>query len=249
MRRSSSHRVNLSRLAVNLKLTLGLLVAILIMAGTLVFLSKLNITSIICQVENQFCQDEVQQQLQPLIGRSIFFSDLETDVGQQLKDQPFKLKMLRKRLPNQLIIKIEPIEPIYNIRLGETTRAVDVAGNVQPQSITDLPIVIVEPNCPLINSAWQINLTYHSQLIGFWQTLHEKHLAINELKCLSPDTVVIKIPDQPKFILHPDSLTLQAQKLSILIESLKFDTFTPIIQEVDLRFNQPVLREQITIDG
>lgn len=213
----------------------------------LLSLTQLRITSINCQIETQPCPENIQLLFRPVLGQSIFFSNLEALLNTQLQDQSFQLIKINKRLPSQLTIWLRSIDPIYNLQFSDKTQAVDLKGNLLAQQLSNLPTMIVQTDCPIMAQPQQLDQKIHFQLIQLWQQFQVKQLKPERVNCISSDLVLIKITGQPQFLLDLANLATQTQKLLIVISSLKLETFNPSIQEVDLRFNQPVLRENLTV--
>jgi cell division septal protein FtsQ len=250
MRRQLKHRVNFSFISNFLfsKQTILLLGILGSVAVIFLMLATFPINKINCRLENDTCPDETNQLLQPLVGKSIFFTDFDSELVKLFTNQPFKLIKIQKQLPGQLIVQLKPLDPIYNLVMTDQTLAVDSEGNILAQQMPNLPNLVVKNNCPILPEQQQINLKMHQQLMMLWKQLQIKKIAPLSVSCLSTDLVVIKLANQPQFLLHPDDLSVQTQKLIVLINSLQLNTFDPEVKEVDLRFKQPILRENLTIN-
>jgi hypothetical protein len=194
----------------------------------------------------------VCQQLQSLKGGRLLFRDFYQDkdvlaatVITETKEV-FSLKNIDKSLNGTVIFYLEETPPLYRLLVGAEKRIFTESGENRADDVeTVLPEVIDEQQLFLNNFDY-----YHQFLSEFLTTLDKDKAALKKIYFLSGNKLRFETAGFPPFLVDPDQSAVdQAKRLKIIFNQLEPKEVDVLIQEIDLRFELPVLRTYESSDS
>lgn len=202
-----------------------------------------------CFTDQGDCPDYVQAELNSHLGKSLFFSDYYA-VGDQITHlAPFLARFeLTKHFPDTLTITFFSAEPKYRYQeaFGQTW-LVDEAGYV-------INLAEGETNYPLVKATVtssfhpdvreRIDAELNDRLLTVFDTLKAHNLENTEFILLNQSEGALRLSDGKIVYFMLKDAPQQLAKLGYLLKHFSFSTFKEPISEVDLRFNQVILRNQ-----
>lgn len=224
------------------------LLSVVAMTGVAVFILTVGrVKQVTCTVRADRCSSELSQQLEKLYGQSLFFTDL-TQLSSQLLESEigYRVQAVSKEWPDQLSVQLEPQQVVYQLRLLGQDQFVSVTDLgwliAQPQR-NDVPLLIVTPE---VWSSWQargeVPLTLHEQFQGIPASVQHESLIITHWVLVDEQTIVLYLPTDQTVIIESASITSDLHQLNLLAKGVDWSVFSSPIQEIDLRYNLPVLR-------
>lgn len=208
-----------------------------------------TVKKIICQTDQGACPDYVQAELDSHIGKSLFFSDFY-EVGDQITQlAPFLARFeLTKQFPDTITIVFFAAQPSYRYtEANGQTWLIDQAGyviNIAEQH-QELPIVKASAAVPFRPDVRErIDAELNEQLLTVFESVQQHDLAQVQFILINQTEGALRLPDGKLVYFMLKDAQPQLAKLGYLLKHFSFSTFKEPISEVDLRFNQVILRNQ-----
>jgi cell division septal protein FtsQ len=207
-----------------------------LLAGAYRFLS---IQTIECQANHQVCPTEIQQKIAVLQGRSLFFTDVEAEVGLLLADQSYSVVSLEKQLPSTIKLELAGANLQYQVSLGQDQWVVynsSAESNIV-SSPTNVPTITIDPT-----THPELATSYNQQIVDLINALDASKISYNEI--LQPDIQYVEVTLEHgyKAYITLDQAMLKVAQLRIILDSLENELTDQNISTIDLRFTHPVLK-------
>ncbi len=195
------------------------------------------------------------KQLEPLKGKSIFFTNLDQSIlySQVLKNQQgqaFQAVDYYKQLPNTLVIDFKKKNPSYRLKFKEEIYLANIHNFLaqDDEQFSSLPMIeITDFYQPQINPP-HIEPELNSKLIKLVELCDQFHLPLNTAK-IDRSQSELNI-DNWQFIFEYEQVDwLQMlPKAKVIIDNLDQPDHRSAKFVVDMRFNLPVLKSQASFD-
>ncbi len=224
------------------------IISILPLVLLLIFVGFYKVSSVSCSLEKMGevtkCPEQLSNQINVLKGKSFFFTNF-TDKISKLEETNsiYLLKSIDKKLSGEIQVTLEQETIIYLLDLENETYLLGNSGKVLPQQASEtVPKIIWQNNQPILENN-QVNPKYHTVLKNFTQSLSNQQIdkPIN-LYWTSDSEIILEIESKPDFIFDIQTLETNIKKIGTILEAREIDEIEAPIQEIDMRFELPVLR-------
>lgn len=225
-------------------LLLTMLVTVLLFLGAV---SQAKVKQIQCQISDHDCPPEITSALHVLQEKSLIWNDIGTQV--QVVVQPYtayRFQAVTKTFPDTLTVFLEPQRLEYQVKLFQQESylaANDQAGVVPLLARESIFTVIVS------EAMWQtwtqqgtIKPLIHNQLKIVPSLLSKLNLQPENIVLLDEQNVVLYFANDLTAVAEIQQLESDLSRLTVVLQGLEERELPQPIQEIDLRFNQPVLR-------
>lgn len=228
------------------------LLGLIVLLGLFGFYFKIK--QISCFIDqNQQNQAPVCQQLQALLGQRILFRDFYHDEQVMalttLADtkEVFSINKVEVSLAGTLKLFLQQTPPLYRSIMNGEMRIFTQLGETRVDEPNTILPTLIDEQLVFANNF----ITYHSFLAKFLETLtSEERQLVQQIEFLSVSKVKIIMTNYPTFIVHPDQNPVdQARKLQIIYQQLDPKEIDLALQEIDLRFELPVLKTYESSDS
>ncbi|MBU0974693.1 hypothetical protein KKD03_03260 [Patescibacteria group bacterium] len=198
------------------------------------FLFKINVIN--CQVSRINCKPELYQKLEVLKGKSLFFVNLDRELSKNdICTETILLQNFQKQFPGTILLEFSEEKVVYQLNFEESKLYISEFGNILPssQNVNDLPEV-----------SWNSKLSSesHAEILKILNSVNDSNLIIEKITRLSDKEIVIYIKDNPKIIIDEEVIDSKVGILVTLLNSREIKEYEEPIEEIDLRYNLPVLR-------
>ncbi len=232
--------------------------ALSIFIGILSLLNRVFVIRTIgCQLSDRTpCSQEIYEQFTHLRNRSVFFLDLQSYVTQSLTPlYPVSLAEYHIFLPDRLEMVLDVETPLYQLVVTPTELLNQSPKNNQMLIVSQrglvfdfdhqphhsLPIVYLPHTSMTEQQKPQSQV--HQILENIIQLTKQLDLNLEQIKWHDELTIELKLNHhQEIFMIDSLETNKQLQQLSVLINAPEYQTISQHKQEVDLRFELPVLR-------
>ena len=205
----------------------------------------LKITTVQCQLDSGACPPNVQQKLEALKTHSYFFTNLSQVATTLLPNNSYAVRTTSRIKPREVLISLTSNGSLYQLMWADGQSVVITpTGTVLPENtgFTQLPQVMVDlPESDIISNQ-QLNQPLHQTLLVALQQLSKNSLPWSGIEVRSPQKIVVTLSNLPRVIIDTTTGTEAWQRLPHILASEQVTQLSPPIQEIDLRFNLPVLR-------
>ncbi len=217
-----------------------------LIAGIIFFVFYLKINQVECFISGSVQQNsQVCQQLQVLLGTRLLFRDLTADSVVNTAtvisstNEVFVVDKVTTSLGGQVVFYLTQTEPLYRYAQASEKKIFTESS----QSRTDDPMLVL----PEVIDQQQLFMVdfnnYHFFIVNFLKTLGTEKTIIKEIVFISKNQVKLVIDNYPSFIIDPaQDPIIQAKKFQIIYHQLSPKEIDILIQEIDLRFELPVLK-------
>jgi hypothetical protein len=205
----------------------------------------LSIREVSCLVEGRSPAEshQVCEQLQELKGSRLLFRDFYQD-SQTAKllfvpttKEAYDLERVNKSLAGVLELVLNDRPPLYRLEKEEQILMVTKAGGFRENN-EQLEIPLVEDLADIYQEP-----TTHQFLASFLQNLGEERQQISKITLVNFQRIKVRVPGFPQILLELNQDPQQAAKrLAIILKRLDPQQLDLALQEIDLRFELPVLR-------
>jgi hypothetical protein len=184
-----------------------------------------RVSTIDCQISEKNCSPELYQDLETLKGKSFFFVDLNID----------RLESYQKKFPGTLILNFNEEKLSYTVKFKEEIFYISELGNIleNNQDTNNVTEVILNK---------EFNKNVHIKLLKIINITNKDNLRVKKIIWNSDQEIILEINNSPKIILDIEAIDIKTNILEILLNSREIKEYEEPIQEIDLRFNLPVLR-------
>lgn len=220
--------------------------ALVLMAGF--GLTQLRVHDVTCQDDRQQeCPTEVVSQLHSLKGQSLIFANIETQTSSLLAETPtHRLKTIQKLFPDTVVIELESQQLLYQLKLlGQSEyRTVTDTGSVIVGGRTDgLILLVVSAD---LWDAWQsagmVDPFVQESLSKLPLLLAESGIQTEALVLIDAQTLVMYLPNNQTAIIDTAELPGDLARLTVILDELQSQPLEQPIEEIDVRYDLPVLR-------
>jgi hypothetical protein len=208
---------------------------------------NLTINQVVCLINEQplDAQNAVCRQLQQLRGSPLLFRDFEHDsqtagfLYLHNSKEAFDLQKVTKSLTGQITFFLTDQPPLFRIEQGSTLYLVTASGFLRENNAELKVPLVSDPDQFYQDRLEQINFF----LISFLQQLPDQRSQIEQIRLISPQRIELVTAHFPIIIVElaqePQQL---ARRFKLILTKLKPNEIDLNLQEIDLRFNLPVLR-------
>ncbi|MFH2118586.1 MAG: cell division protein FtsQ/DivIB [Candidatus Paceibacterota bacterium] len=232
----------------------GLIIAGLILGLGFLLIQKLSVKQVRCFLNNQEIGTEqrICQQLQQLTGTPLLFRDFQHDskvaslLYIQETKEVFVLERIEKSLIGEVTIFLSNQPPLYRIEQSSAIYLVTAGGHFQENNNQlSVPLVIDA------NGIYQQDPEkMHYFLTEFLKQLDGQLERIKKITLVSPQRIELQASDFPIMIVELSQEPQQvARRLKLLLQKLVPAQIDVALQEIDLRFELPVLRTYQSSDS
>jgi len=240
---------------VKIKSQLFLFLAFLLWFGSGVVLSQLNFfkaQEIGCQLtNNQACPDNLLTKIQVVKNRSLFFGDFrKVFANDQQLTTTFKIKNVKKYLPDRVEIFFEPIKLSYLLEDGDKTYLVtDLAVAIDNQpATTKLPKVSLGQGEQRFtikdDSLIKVENKFHAEIMNIIEALTTQQLDFDQVVYFFSHEIKVVLTNQIEAIMDADQAEVNASRLKLIVNNKQLEELDLSTLTVDVRFSLPVLRNQ-----
>lgn len=217
----------------------------------------LSFNHINCQLQAQPCPQELAAQSQTLKNRSLFFTAIEQEVADWQLDL-YQLESYQKTWPGQLKLQFVSEPSLYQLQLPDRLITLTTSGFIKDtaqdsgkdQEKTSLPVVVLaaESNRRLVEELEQqaqLSNELHQPLADLVNQLDQLNLQISRIN-YQTDLIKLYLDSDLVALAEPTNLQKQLQRLALIENDLNLDQIDLAIKEIDLRYELPVLRTQLS---
>lgn len=230
-------------------------VSVLLLIITSILLAQLKITSINCTVQNQPCTEETTRILQKLIGKSIFFTNIEKELNNSQNTSGITIEKIGRELPSTLHIQVKTEPVLYSLESKDSNAKFSISnkGYIFPfVESSNNPTVIVN-NAETLISGSSVDEKAH-QLISQIISIQVQGSFLKSIEYLSSNEIKLQYSELPILIVadpipvstlqHLDAIMYTVENTQLSTTSADVKPKQPNIKEIDLRFSLPVLRTE-----
>lgn len=221
-----------------------ILIGVAIFAGKMV-ISSFSVKNIECQLDQQTCPESLTNSLTVLHGKPLFFTNYQSILQEQRVPLPVTLTQVKKHLPNTLNLEFSSQNLAYMIQTNEGTIAVSTTG-VLFKDTTVLPPTTIEVKPELssvLDPNHAIQAPIHTAFLELVTTLEKSDLPVKHISWVDKDTINLIMNDgQLNAVVDQKNPRVAIEKLELIIKSQEYQAVQENVQEIDLRFDLPVLR-------
>lgn len=213
----------------------------------------LPVKEVTCQTDRGDCPDYVQAELNSYLGQSLFFTDFAALATRITQYAPFLTSyQIQKRYPDQVLITFQHAQASYRYQDQDgQIWLIDQAGYFisLAEDSNQLPLVRISRQVGLPSGPGErLAEELHTQLQTTLQLLQQPNLTGSRFILLNQQEGVVILPNQQLAIFTLSNAPAELTKLNYLLRQFAFDDLKQPIREIDLRFNQVVLRQNLTIN-
>lgn len=190
-------------------------------------------------------QATVCAQLQQLVGSRLFFRDFYQDkqiAGLLYVDETkesYDIQTVAKSLAGRVTFTLTDRPPLYRIERAGHLVLITAAGGIRENN-DQLTVPLVTDSQTLYKDQPEI---VHHFLAAFLEQLGEERTKVANINLVSENRLEITVPGFPTVLTELGQNPQQAaQRLGVIIRQLRPDEIDLALQELDLRFELPVLR-------
>lgn len=200
------------------------------------------IQSVNCTSQWGICEPALNDYVQQLRGRSIFFTKISEFVSQNPEFAQYELATYSKKLPSTVTLHFEQSQTAYKLQSADQVWLVNQQGKAVNHAPTDetIPVIQIEDeNITQQLTTDSLDPELHAEFLALSQFMISKGLKV-QAQFISQNTLLIQIPDLPQFVVEPKKIVIQLQKMLMVINNIA-DIPTQA-KQVDLRFKNPVVK-------
>ena len=203
-----------------------------------------RVSAVFCVGESGSCPADAQPLLDTLQGKSFFFFDHFSYLEDRLPAQGWQVQSLKKRLPQTLIVELQPLAPVYSFTTNATNNwLVLPSGQFTP--VESVPSGIAHfsiASSEIYQEVTHIPQSTHSFLTAVAKKLPSLQIPFSELVVIDPHTLEIVLPNNRRAIIDDSQPVTQLEKLKLVLEQQDLDAWPEPIAIIDMRFRYPVLK-------
>lgn len=207
-----------------------------------------RVSKIECEIESKPCPSDIATKLDLYKGRSLFFTNYEEIFTKETTDHPiYQIENIQKKLPGKLFVSLKREPVLYKIILFNDQQeksefsfgnsAVEIPNSSNQEK---LAVEWKENYSPITNNLVEPNI--HVGLVSLSNELQNMQIDQALLIWNTDSEIRLLIPDKPDFIFDIETLQTQSKKIDTILSSRELDEFKDSAQEIDMRFDLPVLR-------
>lgn len=230
--------------------TLLLLVVMTLVALAVGFFT-LRIKSLECDLDGNPCPSEILVAFDSIKGQSLlFFNDQQLQA--LLESYPaYQLNEYGLWLPGTLRLTLAPQTIMYTLssEIPVESFAVTSEGKlIANTQQTQVPQVLLSQNDWIdVQEKQQLQPALHAIFTQTLNDLQAAKISVPVLYLHDPQTLVLELPDQPLIVFDPQQPTANVARLKHVLDQLSSNPDSALIQEVDVRYKLPVLRQSTSI--
>lgn len=207
-----------------------------------------TLNSVSCYLEDKdSCGQDLTTTLdKTLLQQSLFFTDFETVLtSEPLASLPYTLVSYQKKLPNQIQVTFVEETLQYFLRTTDGQRlAVGTEGSIVNLAQNDgqLPEIQINKTHEELSANKKLNPEIHNALAALLNSLYKYQLSFQNIEWNSANEIEFSLKTGQKVILAAENPQHSIEKLQLILDSAEIKTIEEPINEIDLRFEMPVLR-------
>ncbi len=219
-----------------------------------------KVQKVTCFVNDIECSQAEREQLQPLRGMSLFFTNFDHTIPTLITTKTVVFSHSKKQLPGHLIVHLSAENPQYVIQDGQQQYTVydsglllplsDQPSNTQPkqnnfrqEKLKNNPLVM-EAKIPLssVSEENHINPSLHQELKNLSRSLYKSSFGLQNSQLIDTQTILLTIDSGITVYVPLEKTRTHVAELEILLNSNEVRTLPYPLREIDLRYKYPVLR-------
>lgn len=207
-----------------------------------------NVREIDCTVEENPCPEEISNQLSSLRSKSYFFTNFADETHTLLGNGTYSVLEARQVHPWKIEIKLTQIGTQYQL-VGENGEKNIVLpnGKTEPgENMSLAQISTQDPKAYITNS--YVHEDLHKALSILVQELQTTAIKWKSITVESPQKILIELETNQRVIIDTTLTSGQISLIPQIVAHSAVQELTPGIKEIDLRFNLPVLRTEVSGD-
>ena len=212
------------------------------------------IANLSCTVGDKPCDPQLENLLQPLVGRAFFITDIHSEIKILLAGNARAITSVKRELPATLSITFAEDPPAYILNTKEAQPIqVSLSGATSSHAATEEKLIVFDAASHMTSDFISTNEGVvvpirHQVLVGILQAINNSlgGAQTPSATIIWEDNtkILLKIPEKPLIIISTDSMREKPYALTAILQSQQINTFAEPISEIDARFNLPVLRTQ-----
>lgn len=213
----------------------------------------LRIKTVSCKLETKPCPDTLNQKIQEFVGQSFFFAPIQP-VIEAWQLELYQLQTFSKTWPQKIELNFTSEPDFYRLQLETNHYLITKTGLIkqkldanQPPKANELPIVILTQPAAEVIKGQQVTPQFHQVFKLVLTQLEAHQLEIQTLKLIGSDLIKLQLNSKLRAIVEPTHSQTQLAKLALIIQELDLAQIDLAIKEIDLRFELPVLRTQLSL--
>lgn len=203
------------------------------------------IKEIRCTVDDASCSPEMFSQFQVLLGKQYFFTDFLKKTTSLIDSSLYTVESVKKESLGVIHISLSQIGSRYHL-LYESGELLTVypTGELKQEPASGLPTIAMIGNSSSSSLPPQLHLALSSALVE----LSRAQLKWQTIKVVSQEKILIELETGQRVIIDTSDSSSRLQVLPQLLVQDSIQELDPPVKEIDLRFNLPVLRTELSGD-
>lgn len=197
-----------------------------------------------CRLDTHECPPVVLSALDPVIGRSLFFSDLRPYFTHQPVLAQYQVVKTQKKLPQTLTVSLISYPTTYQLHFmdTDTTYIVNAQRQLSQEVVPELVTITTSLAESELVDAGHLGADVHLFSSTLVRALAESELYPTELELEDQSTVRIGLKGGINGIISNKSIQQQVTQLAFIEKNFDLMTIDQGIKVVDVRYTLPVLR-------
>lgn len=202
-----------------------------------------------CQLDDSACPDAVRNRLNPLTNISYFFSNLPQETTEILGDQAYAVLAVNRVRPWVVKVELTQIGTYYQLNLPDGQQLqVTPAGATESPTTPSIPqVTVITTPAEILNNN-QVYPQFHQALSLAIQELNQQEISWRSITVVSLQEILIELDDGRRVIIDTTVTAKALQLIPSILAHESVQQLSPQIKELDLRFNLPVLRTELSGD-
>lgn len=200
-----------------------------------------------CIADGQACPDYIQAELNTHLGSSLFFTDFYV-IGEQITvlAPSYAHVEISKVFPDTVSFTFSKAYPVYMlVDQGGQPWVIDEAGFIiaTGSADTSLPTVYTAETMPYLPRLRdRVAHELHQQLVATLSTTRSLGFEGARITLLNEREAQLDLPKQRKALFTLENSLVQLTRLGYLLKRFDFEAMKAPVSEVDLRYEQVILR-------
>lgn len=216
---------------------------LLILVIILSFSLKINVIE--CRVGANNCSPEIYQKLEAFKGSSIFFVNIDKILSSpEFQSEVILLDNYQKKMPGTLVLNFSEENILYQLNLEQSFLYVSEFGNILQtnQGKDQISQVYLYGEIGEYIENRSVNREKHLVIKSVINQLNKDELSVDVINWVNDSEIIIKIKDEPQVIIDKINVESKIGNIKLILGAKEIKDYDKKIEEIDLRFNLPVLR-------
>lgn len=216
---------------------------LLLLVIVLSFSLKVNVVE--CNVGENNCSPEIYQKLEAFKGKSIFFVNIDKILSSsEFQSEVILLEHYQKKMPGTLILNFSEENILYQLNLEQSFLYISEFGNILQtnQGKDQITQVYLYGDIGEFIESRSINREKHLIITSIINQLEKDELSVDVINWVDDTEIIIKVKDEPQIVIDNSNVESKINNIKLILGAKEIKDYDKPIEEIDLRFNLPVLR-------